>query len=185
MAEEFPENLWDRLLLQTEITLNLLQQSNATPNVSAYAHLSGPFDYNKIPLAPMGCAAQIHKKSDKRGTWQYHSVDGWYLYTLHVTKSLSNACMPHRNHKKGMSHQHSRLSTQTNHKSDHYTCRQSHACNTTGNKRNKETGWHQKFARSTRPPTTCQQCKQLPTNHRSPQHSASSKGETHATGNQK
>ena len=33
-----------------------------------------------MPLAPMGCAAQIHEKSDKRGTWQYHSVDGWYLY---------------------------------------------------------------------------------------------------------
>ena len=29
----------------------------------------------------MGCAAQIHKKADKRGTWQYHSVGGWYLYT--------------------------------------------------------------------------------------------------------
>jgi hypothetical protein len=29
----------------------------------------------------MGCAAQIHEKADKRGTWQYHSVDGWYLYT--------------------------------------------------------------------------------------------------------
>ncbi len=80
VAEDFPENLWDRLLPQTEITLNLLRQSNATPNVSAYAHLSGPFDYNKMPLAPMGCAAQIHKKSDKHGTWQYHSVDGWYLY---------------------------------------------------------------------------------------------------------
>jgi hypothetical protein len=35
----------------------------------------------KMPLAPMGCAAQIHKKSDKGETWQYHSVDGWYLYT--------------------------------------------------------------------------------------------------------
>jgi hypothetical protein len=81
VAEDFPENLWDRLLLQMEITLNLLRQSNATPNVSAYAHLSRPFDYNKMPLAPMGCAAQIHEKSDKRGTWQYHSVDGWYLYT--------------------------------------------------------------------------------------------------------
>ena len=81
VAEDFPENLWDRLLPQAEITLNLLRQSNATPNVSAYAHLSGPFDYNKMPLAPMGCAAQIHEKSDKRGTWQYHSVDGWYLYT--------------------------------------------------------------------------------------------------------
>ena len=33
VAEDFPANLWDRLLPQTEITLNLLRQSNATPNV--------------------------------------------------------------------------------------------------------------------------------------------------------
>ena len=64
-ATNFPLSLWDRLLPQTEITLNLLRQSNATPMVSAYAHLSGPFDYNKMPLAPMGCEAQIHEKSDK------------------------------------------------------------------------------------------------------------------------
>lgn len=80
-ADNFPANLWDRLLLQTEITLNLLRQSNATPTVSAYAHLCGPFDYNKMPLAPMGCEVQVHKKTDKQGTWVYHSVDGWYLYT--------------------------------------------------------------------------------------------------------
>ena len=29
----------------------------------------------------MGCAAQIYKKTDNRGTWQYHSVDGCYLFT--------------------------------------------------------------------------------------------------------
>ena len=81
VADDFPLQLWDRLLPQTEITLNLLRQSNATPTVSAYAHLSGPFDYNKMPLAPMGCGAQVHEKTDKRGTWAYHSVDGWYLYT--------------------------------------------------------------------------------------------------------
>ena len=80
-AESFPKNLWDRLLPQTEITLNLLRQSNATPNVSAYAHLVGPFDYNKMPLAPMGCEVQVHEKTDKRGTWAFHSVDGWYLFT--------------------------------------------------------------------------------------------------------
>ena len=80
-AENFPPSLWDRLLPQTEITLNLLRQSNATPTVSAYAHLSGPFDYNKMPLAPMGCEVQVHEKTDKRGTWAYHSVDGWYLNT--------------------------------------------------------------------------------------------------------
>ncbi len=66
-----------------------------------------------------------------------------------------------------------------------YTCWQSHACNTTGHKRNQETGRHRKFRRSTRPPTTCQRCKQLPTKHRSPQHSASSKGEPQPTLNRK
>ena len=81
VAEDFPPTLWDRLLPQTEITLNLIQQSNATPNVLAYAHISRPFDYNKMPLAPMGGNTQIHKKADSRGTWVEHSVDGWYLYT--------------------------------------------------------------------------------------------------------
>jgi len=81
MAEDFRPSLWDRLLPKTEITLNLLRQSNATPVVSAYAHLCGPFDYNKMPLRPMGCAVQVHEKTDKRGTWAYQSVDGWYLST--------------------------------------------------------------------------------------------------------
>jgi len=81
VANNFPPSLWDRLLPQTTITISLIQQSNATPNVSAYAHLSGPFNYNKMPLAPMGCEAQVHEKTNKRGTWAYHSVDGWYLFT--------------------------------------------------------------------------------------------------------
>ncbi len=81
VANDFPQHLWAWLLLQTEITLNLIWQSNATPTVSANAHLSGPFDYNKTPLAPMGCEAQIHEKTDKRGAWAYNSVDGWHLLT--------------------------------------------------------------------------------------------------------
>ncbi|KAL7526150.1 hypothetical protein ACHAWF_001648, partial [Thalassiosira exigua] len=51
VADNFPPNLCDCLLPQAEITINLLRQSNATPNASAYAHLNGPFDYNKMPLA--------------------------------------------------------------------------------------------------------------------------------------
>ena len=81
VSDDFPKQLWDRLLPQAEITVNLLRQSNATPTVSAYAHMSGPFDYNKMPLAPMGCNVQVHEKTDKRGTWAFHSVDGWYLAT--------------------------------------------------------------------------------------------------------
>ena len=50
--------------------------------MSAHVHFSGSFDYNKTPLAPMGCGAQVHEKTNKRGTWTYHSVDGWCLNTL-------------------------------------------------------------------------------------------------------
>ncbi|KAL7481979.1 hypothetical protein ACHAW6_007660 [Cyclotella cf. meneghiniana] len=80
-ADSFPPSLWDHLLPQTKITLNLLHQSNATPTVSAYSHLSSPFDYNKMPLAPMGCEVRLHEKTDKHSTWAFHCVDGWYLNT--------------------------------------------------------------------------------------------------------
>ena len=53
-APDFPPSLWYRLLPQSKITINLLRKSNAIPNVSSYAHLSGPLNYNKISLAPMG-----------------------------------------------------------------------------------------------------------------------------------
>jgi hypothetical protein len=65
VSDDFPPSLWDRLLPQTKIIINLIQQSNATPNVPAYMHFSGPFDYNKMLLAPMGCDAQVHEKTNK------------------------------------------------------------------------------------------------------------------------
>ena len=90
--QDFRPSLWDRLLPQSEITINLLWKSNATPNVSDYTHMSGPFYYNKMSLAPMGISVQVHEKTDKRGTWAYHSVDGWYL-----AKSTEQYCT-HRCH---------------------------------------------------------------------------------------
>ena len=61
------------------ITINLIRQSNATPNVLAYAHLRGPFDYNKMLLAPMGCEAQVHEKTDN--IWW---MDGIYSHHLNI-----------------------------------------------------------------------------------------------------
>ena len=52
----FPMHLWDLLLPQMEIQLNLLQQSRTVPNVLAYAHHYGAYDYNAHPLAPLGTA---------------------------------------------------------------------------------------------------------------------------------
>ena len=81
VADNFPMNLWDRLLPQTVLTLNLLRQSNVAPTVSAYQYIHGTFDYNKMPLAPMGCAVQVHETNERRGTWAANSTDGWYLRT--------------------------------------------------------------------------------------------------------
>ena len=81
VSNNFPPSLWNWLLPQTKITINLIWLSNATPNVLTYACLSGPFDYNKMPLAPMGCNVQVHEITNKHGTWAFHLVDRWYLFT--------------------------------------------------------------------------------------------------------
>ena len=78
---DFPWSLWDRLLPQVQLTLNLLRQSNATPTVSAHAHLFGQFDYNKMPLEPMGSLGQVHVKTGNRKSWDFHTKSAWYLYT--------------------------------------------------------------------------------------------------------
>ena len=80
-AEDFPLSLWDRLLPQAKITINLLRQANADPTKSAYAYLCGPFDYNRMPLAPIGCRVQDRKNTDQRGTWAYRSDNWWCLFT--------------------------------------------------------------------------------------------------------
>ena len=76
-----PMNQWEHLLPQSELTLNLLQQSNTTPTVSAYAAMFGPFKYNRIPRGLMRCAVLINEKSNTRTTWDNHAVYGWNLYT--------------------------------------------------------------------------------------------------------
>ena len=81
----FPLKQRDKLLPQTELTLNLLWQSNAVPNISDQAHLFGNFDFNRMPLAPIGCAVQIHKEASQRRTWAPHSIDGYYFGTSQTT----------------------------------------------------------------------------------------------------
>ncbi len=88
--------LWDRLLPQTILTLNLLRQAKADPSMSAYQFMHGEFDYNKMPLAPLGCAVQIHESTNKQKMWDVHSLNRWYLgtsdkhyrcYTIYCTKT--------------------------------------------------------------------------------------------------
>ena len=97
VVDDSPNDLWDWLIPQAGVTIILLRQSNATPTLSAYAHMSGPFDYNKMPLELLGCQVQFHKNTDKQGTWAFYFLDGWYIATslkhYHVHKChIKNTC---------------------------------------------------------------------------------------------
>jgi hypothetical protein len=75
----FPLHLWDRLLPQAEITLNLMRTSRLHPQLSAAAHFHGLLDYNKTAFAPPGCKIIAHEKPGKRRTWARHGQHGYSL----------------------------------------------------------------------------------------------------------
>jgi hypothetical protein len=91
-----PLKLWDKLLPQATITLNLLQKSRINQHMSVYAQLNGHFDFNRTPLAPPGTRIITHEKPDQRSSWDPHGLDGYYLgpaldhyrcYQVHITKT--------------------------------------------------------------------------------------------------
>jgi hypothetical protein len=75
----FPLQLWDWLMPQVQDTLNMMRTSRINPAISAYEDLNGPYDWNRYPLAPLGCKAFIYEDGDTRGLWASRGVDAWYL----------------------------------------------------------------------------------------------------------
>ncbi|KAL7502096.1 hypothetical protein ACHAXN_000756 [Cyclotella atomus] len=49
-----------------ELTLNMLRPANVRPSVSSYMYIYGNHDYNKTPLAPLGCKTQCFVGPDNR-----------------------------------------------------------------------------------------------------------------------
>jgi hypothetical protein len=64
----FKLKLWDKILPQATIKLNLLSKSRINPRMSAYAQLNGHFDFNRTPLAPPGTRVIAHEKVDQRAS---------------------------------------------------------------------------------------------------------------------
>jgi hypothetical protein len=76
---KFPLQLWDRLTNQVETTLNMLRQSRIDPKMSAYEAIHSPYDWNRFPLAPLGCKAVIYEAPESHGSWASHGTDAWYV----------------------------------------------------------------------------------------------------------
>jgi hypothetical protein len=89
-------HLWDILLPQAVITLNMLRTSRINPKLSAATHIYGQYDFNRAPMAPPGTRIIAHEKPNRRQTWAPHGQDGWYIgpalehyrcYTVYITKT--------------------------------------------------------------------------------------------------
>jgi hypothetical protein len=55
----FPLQLWDKITPQVQDMLNMMRASRTDPTNSAYEALNGPYNWNRYPLAPLGCKAVI------------------------------------------------------------------------------------------------------------------------------
>ncbi len=75
----FPPYLWDLLLPQAELTLNLLRQSALSPQISVWEFFQGPFDFNKTLLGPVGCRIVIHAKPATGRSWDFCAKEGYYI----------------------------------------------------------------------------------------------------------
>jgi hypothetical protein len=77
--KSFPMHLWDRLLPQAVMTLNMLRTSRINPKLSAATHIFGQYDFNRAPMAPPGTRIIAHETPNRRKTWAPHGQDGWYI----------------------------------------------------------------------------------------------------------
>ena len=73
----FPKYILDKLLVQTELTIDLLRQATLKPIMSAWEYYNGAFDYTEIPLGPIGFKIIIHTTSNKRKSLDQRGREGF------------------------------------------------------------------------------------------------------------
>jgi hypothetical protein len=77
--KSFQMHLWDIILPQAVITLNVLRTSRINPKLSAATHIFGQYDFNRALMAPPGTRINAHETPGRRRTWDPHGQDGWYI----------------------------------------------------------------------------------------------------------
>jgi hypothetical protein len=76
---QFDLALWDQLLPQCNLTLNLLRGSSINPSISAYEQMYGPYDFAAHPIHSPGCQVVSWMEPTKRGPFSAHGDVGYYL----------------------------------------------------------------------------------------------------------
>ena len=81
LADNYPLVLWDELLPQMDMQVNILRFSNVNPNVCSWTFLNGVHDLNWHPLAPLGVECQILENPNKIKTRGMKNKPGYYVGT--------------------------------------------------------------------------------------------------------
>jgi hypothetical protein len=77
---DFPQYLWDEMLLQAEITINMLRPYDGNTSICAYEGIFGhKYDFMAHPLAPVGTAVMVYTSPDQRENFASHGVPGFYI----------------------------------------------------------------------------------------------------------
>ena len=76
---KLPLHIWDQLLHQATLTLNILYPSRINTRLLAESQLNRSLDFNRNPLAPPSTNVPIYKDPTNRRTWAPHGVAGWYI----------------------------------------------------------------------------------------------------------
>ena len=70
-------NLFCVLPKQCTLTSNILRHYRRNLIMSAYTSPEVTIDFNKTPLASLGCKVVINENPDARKTWAPHGSGGW------------------------------------------------------------------------------------------------------------
>ena len=68
VATNFPRFLWDLLIPQAVMQINILRQATLNPRISAWEYFNGPFDYDATPFGPLGQKVIAHNKPGTRNS---------------------------------------------------------------------------------------------------------------------
>jgi hypothetical protein len=93
-----PMHLWDRILPQAVMTLNMLRTSRIDPKLSAATHIFGQYDVNRAPMAPPGTRIIALETPGGRRTLPYGKygsyigpvLEHYRCYSVYITKTRSN-----------------------------------------------------------------------------------------------
>ena len=79
VSPDFDFTLWDHLLPQCDLTLNLLRESAMDKSKSAWEQVHGSYDFAAHPIHQPGCKVLSWVSPDSRSSFAAHGDEGYYL----------------------------------------------------------------------------------------------------------